>query len=154
MKLRALTTRAAVALAVLAVPQIAAAAWGTVTASALNLRSCASASCAKVTALPAGARVWIDGSVGGWYHLTYNGVAGYAYGRYISTGAEVTVTTGRTTRLSPEVFQTWPLPPPPPPAGYWQSDGHIGTWYEGSRWYYDSYWRDDPIIFFGFSIEQ
>ncbi len=154
MKVRVLTIGAAAMVAALAVPQIAAAAWGTVTAGALNLRSCASVDCATVTAIPAGARVWIDAVSGNWYRLTYNGVAGYAWSRYVSTGAEITVTAGRTTRVSPEVFQTRPLAPPPPPFGYWQSDGHVGTWYEGSRANHDSYWADDPAILFGFSIGQ
>ena len=154
MTLRSLTIGAAALAAVLAVPQIAAAASGTVTAGALNLRSCASVNCATVTTLPRGAGVSIDGADGAWYHLTYNGVAGYAWSCYISTGVEVTVTAGRTTRVSPEVFKTTPLPPPQPSFGYRHSDGHVGTWFEGSRAGYDGYWADDPAILFGFSVGE
>jgi opacity protein-like surface antigen len=154
MKLRSLTIGAAAALAVLTAPQIAAAAWGTVTASALNVRSCASVDCATVTAIPAGARVRIDAASGNWYRVTYNGVAGYAWSRYISTGAEITVTGGRTTPVSPEVFQVRPLPAPPPPFGYAQTDGHIGTWYQVDSYYHDSYRVADPAILFGLSIGQ
>jgi uncharacterized protein YraI len=78
------------AAAMMATPQGAHASWGVVTgAAALNLRSCASASCPRLTAMPNGAQVWIDGVSGGWYHVTYNGVVGYASARYISTGGSV-----------------------------------------------------------------
>jgi Bacterial SH3 domain len=154
MKFRALTVAAAAALAALTAPQIAAAASGTVTAAALNLRSCASLNCATVATMPRGARVSIDAATGAWYHLTYNGVAGYASSRYVSTGAEITVTYARTTPVSPEVFHTTPPPPPQPPLGYWLSDGHVGTWDEGAGWEHDSYWRDDPVYLFGFTIAQ
>ena len=155
MTLRFLTIGAAAALiAAVAAPQIATAASGTVTAGTLNLRSCASVNCAALMAMPAGAAVSIDGATGGWYHLTYNGVTGYASARYIDTGTAITVTASRTTRVSPEVFRTTPLPPPQPPLGYWQTDGHIGPWAEGEAWAHDSYWRDDPAYLFGFTIPQ
>ena len=88
MTIRALTIGGAAA-ALLAMPHAAEAAWGVVTGtSALNLRSCASVDCANVAVMPNGARVWIDGHSGGWYHLIYNDISGYASARYISaTGA-------------------------------------------------------------------
>jgi uncharacterized protein YraI len=148
MKLRTIAIGATTALGIVAIPGIAAAAWGTVTgASALNLRSCASVNCAKVAVMPYGARVWIDGSTGGWYHLTYNGVAGYASGRYIST----------TTTMIPPPPPTYRAPPPPPPPtwGYYQRpwwDSHYGAWYDGRRWYWNGRWYDHPTFYFGFSF--
>ena len=154
MKLRTLAIGAAAALGVLAVPQMAAAAWGTVTgASALNLRACASASCARVAVMPYGARVWIDGTQGGWYHLTYNGIPGYASGRYITTAMAG----------GPPVYHGGPPPPPPvayrppPPTwGYYQRpwwDPHYGAWYDGRRWYFSGRWYTQPSGFsFGFRI--
>jgi hypothetical protein len=84
---------------------------------------------------------------GGWYHLIYNGVAGYASGRYIST----------TTAFAP---------PPPPPVyatprpraptwGYYQKpwwDSHYGAWYDGRRWYWNGRWYSHPTFYFGFSF--
>ena len=140
MKHRALATGAAV-LGMLAMPQIAEAAWGQVTgASALNLRTCPSVSCARLVAMPYGARVWIDGATGGWYHLNYGGIQGYASGRYIATAPAA---------LPPVVRR-----PPPPTYGYWQYpwwDSRYGAWYDGRRWYFNGRWYDGPSGFsFGF----
>jgi hypothetical protein len=155
MTLRLMKIGPVAALALLAAPQIAMAASGTVTASSLNLRACASVTCAPVAAVPAGTRVSIDGVVGGWYHVSYGGVAGYASSRYIFTGTEVTVTAGRTTRVPPEVFHTVPLPPGPPAFGYSLTPhGHIGTWYQVDEFYHDAYKVADPAILFGFSTLQ
>ncbi len=85
MKLRALAVGAA-ATALFAMPQVAEAYWAQVLGN-LNLRTCASASCAKITVMPRGATVWVDGAVGGWYHLTYGRASGFASARYIGTGA-------------------------------------------------------------------
>jgi uncharacterized protein YraI len=69
----------------LAVPQIAEASWGHVVgASALNLRSCPSIQCARITSLPYGAPVWIDGASGGWYHVTWNGLPGFVSARFVA----------------------------------------------------------------------
>jgi len=154
MKLRTLAFGAATALGIVAIPGIAAAAWGTVTgASALNLRSCASVNCARVAVMPYGARVWIDGSTGGWYHLTYNGVAGYASGRYITT-----TTAMMPPPPPPPSYRAPPPPsyrPPPPPSGYYQRpwwDSRYGAWYDGRRWYWNGHWYNHPTFYFGFSI--
>lgn len=85
MKLR-LTAIAAGAAAFLAAPSMANAWWG-YTTNDLNLRTCASAGCAKVRVMPAGSRVWVQGSQGGWYYLNYHGTHGYASARYIAGGA-------------------------------------------------------------------
>lgn len=55
------------------------------TTVALNLRTCASASCPRITTIPAGARVWIH-SCDGWCDLTYAGRRGFAHGKYIVAG--------------------------------------------------------------------
>jgi uncharacterized protein YraI len=147
MKLKVLLIGATSALAIVAIPQIASAAWGTVTgASALNLRTCASVNCARVAAMPYGAQVWIDGSSGGWYHVTYNGVSGYASGNYIST-----TTAMIPPPVQPPVYRA-PPPPPPPIYGYYQRpwwDNRHHAWYDGRRWYFGGRWYDRPS---GFSL--
>ncbi len=147
MKLRALAIAAA--LAVMALPQVAAAGWGTITSpGGLNLRSCAGAGCSRVAVMPAGARVWIDGSLHGWYHVSYNGLAGYASGRHISA------TTVRVRRAPPLALSTSPAPPPPIPFGYWWADGHLGPWYDSSQWVEPNRPPDHPGFFLGFSLAQ
>lgn len=148
MKRRSLAAAALLA-AMLVVPQIAEAAWGYVTgASALNLRTCASVSCARITSMPYGARVWIMGSTGGWYQLNYNGAVGYASGRYVSTGVAA----------PPPYFGPAPFVgrPPPPTWGYYQNpwwDHRYGAWYDGHRWYFNGRWYDRPSgFYFGFRI--
>ena len=93
--------------------------------------------------MPYGARVWISGSTGGWYHLTYNGVAGYASGRYIST------TTAMVPPPPPPPVFRGPPPPPPPTWGYYQKpwwDPHYGAWYDGRRWYKNGRWYSQPDV--------
>lgn len=148
MKRRSLVIAAAFA-AMLAMPQVAEAAWGYVTgASALNLRTCASVRCARITAMPYGARVWITGSTGGWYQLNYNGVVGYASGRYVSTAVAA----------APPPFVGPPVVyrPPPPTWGYRRApswDYRYRAWYDGHRWYFKGRWYDKPSgFFFGFRI--
>jgi len=110
MTLRAMAV-GAVAAGMLAVPQVAQANWGQVAnASALNLRACPSAACAKIAVMPRGAPVWINGVSGGWYQVVYNGVTGYASGRYIVAAAIVPTYPNYVVRT---------LPPPPPPSYWW-----------------------------------
>jgi uncharacterized protein YraI len=52
--------------------------------SALSLRSCASVTCARLAVIPSGVQVSIDGSSGGWYHVSYNGALGYASAHFIA----------------------------------------------------------------------
>jgi uncharacterized protein YraI len=144
MNIRALVV-GTIALSIAAMPEIAEAAWGQVTgASALNLRSCPSAGCAKITAMPYGARVWIEGSSGGWYLLTYNGMRGYASARYISTAM---------IGLPPPYVVRRP---PPPTWGYWQQpwwDPRYGAWYDGRQWYFGGQWYNSPSgFYFGFGL--
>jgi uncharacterized protein YraI len=142
MRLRALAIAATTALGMTAMPHIAAAAgWGWTTGD-LNLRTCPSVSCAKITVMPRGARVWIDGVSGGWYHLIYRGIAGFASGKYITTRY----------LAPPPMFHR----PPPPTWGYWQKpwwDPRYGAWYDGRRWYYNGRWYDHPSgFYFGFGF--
>jgi len=130
MKLRSLATAAAFA-AMLAVPQVAEAAWGYVAgASALNLRTCASASCSRITSMPYGARVWIMGATGGWYQLNYNGRVGYASARYVAAGPVA----GPAVRY-----------PAPPPAYWGPGPGRY-------PWPYTHYPYRQPGFYFGFRI--
>ena len=84
MKMRALAVGLATA-AMLAVPQIAEAAWATATGS-VNMRACAGVGCAKITVIPRGARVWGAGRHGGWYRVHFAGRSGFSSSRYIAVG--------------------------------------------------------------------
>ena len=136
MKSRMLAT-VILAVGLFALPQTAQAAWGYV-AGDLNLRTCGSVRCAKILVMPRGARVWISGSVGGWYQLSYRGVPGYASARYVAAGA-------------PFIRR-----PPPPPFGYYRTpwwDHRYGAWHDGRRWYFNRRWYDRPSgFYFGFSF--
>jgi uncharacterized protein YraI len=131
----------AVAALLMAAPSIAQAAWGQATGS-VNMRTGPAASYAKITTLPAGARVWIDGKLNGWYHLIYNGRAGFVSGSYITTRIAVAP------RL---LFRS-----PAPHFGYMQRpwwDNQHQAWYDGHRWYRNGIWYNDPSGFsFGFSF--
>ena len=139
MRLRALALGVAAA-GMLAIPQMAEAAWGGATGS-VNMRTCASVRCAKITVIPRGASVWVLGATGGWYHLRYNGRQGFASGRYIAVG--------RPPVVHPRIHIT-----PPPPFGYWQYprwNPRYGAWYDGRRWYYNGRWYGNPSgFYFGF----
>ncbi len=135
--LRTLALSAVAALGMLAVPNVASAAFWGRTVGYLNLRSCPSVNCGKITTMPPGAAVRINGSSGGWYHLNFRGIAGYASARYITTAA------------APPVMQR----PPPPAFGYCRRpwwDSRYGAWYDGCRWYYRNRWYNRPSFFFGF----
>lgn len=140
MKISVLAIATAMA-GMLALPQVAEAAWGQATGS-VNMRTCPSTACAKITVVPAGARVWVTGVSGGWYSLRFNGLYGFVSGRYIAVGA-----------VGP-----WPIVrrPPPPPFGYWQKpwwDDRHGAWYDGRRWYRNGIWFSDPSgFYFGFTF--
>ncbi len=87
---------------------------GTVTASALNLRSEPSTSSSILTTLPRGAVVLITGDTDGWYKIWYRGESGYVSKSYISfalqadsdfgtgtvTGSGVNVRSGPSTAYS------------------------------------------------------
>ncbi len=69
--------------------------YGTVTASALKLRSEPSTSSASLTLLPKAATVVIeDDSVKGWYKVNYKGEVGYLSSEYVSFSAKGDVKLG------------------------------------------------------------
>jgi hypothetical protein len=51
----------------------------------VNMRTCASTSCRRIMVLPEGTEVWILGSTGGWYEVSYGGYEGFVSARYVST---------------------------------------------------------------------
>ena len=63
----------------------AASAYTAYAVTSVNLRACGSTYCAALTVIPAGARVNVLGTSGGWSAVTYAGVTGYASAGYIST---------------------------------------------------------------------
>jgi len=140
---------AAFAVAAFAVPQVAEAAWGHAMTD-LNVRACAGVQCAPIGVLPGGSQVWVGGSVGGWYQVSFNGMTGYASARYISVGyAQAPTYTPRLTVVRP----------PPryarmarPSYGFYQQpwwDQRYGAWYDGRRWFSNGQWYDRPN---GFSL--
>lgn len=150
----------AVTASLVAIPAIAHAAWGQATGS-VNMRTCASTQCAKITTVPAGARVWVGGSQGGWYQVSYNGANGFVSGRYIATNM------GMPNRPPPFMGGPGYMGPgpggpgygfwgPPPRSGYWRQpwwDNRYQAWYDGRRWYRNGIWYNDPSGFsFGFSF--
>jgi uncharacterized protein YraI len=136
----------AITASLVAIPAIAHAAWGQATGS-VNMRTCASTNCAKITTIPAGARVWVSGSQGGWYQVSFNGASGFASGRYIATAGFGGPGPG-------PGYGGWQGPPPP--FGYWRKpwwDNRHNAWYDGRRWYRNGIWYNDPSGFsFGFSF--
>lgn len=60
---------------------------GTVTASALNMRSEPSTSSSVVTCLPRGSVVVLTGKSDGWYAVAYKGSTGYMSGEYLDVSA-------------------------------------------------------------------
>jgi uncharacterized protein YraI len=146
MKLRTLALGAITA-SVIAVPAIAEAAWGQATGT-VNMRACASTACAKIAVVPAGARVWVGGSQGGWYQVRYGGAQGFVSARFIATA----VVTNPRYNYNHQIG----MMPPPPPFGYYQKpwwDNRHNAWYDGRRWYRNGIWYNDPSGFsFGFSF--
>lgn len=140
MKLRALVIGAATAV-FLAIPGIAMAAWGQVTGN-VNLRTGPSGQYNRITTLPAGARVWVNGAAGnGWLSVRYGNWTGFVSGNYIAYAS-----------VRPRIYR----PPPPPPTGYWHRpwwDDRYHTWYDGRRWYRNGVWFSNPGgLYFGFSF--
>jgi len=132
MKFRTLAIGAATA-ALLAVPSIAEAAWGQATGN-VNMRTCASAGCAKITVVPAGAPVWIGGTQGGWYFVTFNGRQGFVSSRYVTTAVAY-----HAPRFDPRG--------PAPQIGYVQRprwDNQHQAWYDGHSWYRNGVWYNRP----------
>ena len=82
MKMRTMTIGAVTAM-LLAVPSIAEAPRARTTGT-VNLRTGPSTGYAKVATLPAGARISVGGNIGGWYHVSYNGLNGFVTGSCVS----------------------------------------------------------------------
>lgn len=156
MRLRALAL-GAVAATMVAVPTIANAAWGQATGS-VNMRTCASVQCAKITTVPAGARVWVEGALGSWYQVNFNGRQGFVSGNYIATAnlnpGPRFGNRGPGWNRGPNWNQGWRGQPPR--SGYWRNpwwDDRYQAWYDGRRWYRNGIWYNDPSGFsFGFSF--
>jgi uncharacterized protein YraI len=150
MRLRALAL-GAVAATMVAVPTIANAAWGQATGS-VNMRTCASTQCAKITTVPAGAQVWVEGVQGGWYQVNFNGRQGFVSGNYIATA---NVNQGpRFGNRGPVMGRDFRGQPPR--SGYWRQpswDDRHQAWYDGRRWYRNGIWYNSPSgLSFGFSF--
>jgi uncharacterized protein YraI len=145
MKLRSIAFAAAAA-GVVALPGIAQAYWGHATGS-VNMRTCGSTACPKITVVPAGAQVWISGNAGNWYLVSYGGIEGYVSANYVRTAfaaapARPTVTLGFNARPAAPTFGFVAAP-------YW--DARYGAWYDGRRWFYNNAWYTFPPRA-GFSI--
>jgi len=144
MKLKALAMGAATA-ALLAVPTVANAAWSQTTGD-VNMRAGPSTNYQRITTLPAGARVWVNGSAGhGWLSVRYNGRNGYVSANYVADSY-----VGRPGPQRPPIMSR----PPPPRYGYWHKprwDSRHHAWYDGRRWYRNGIWYNDPSgFYFGF----
>jgi uncharacterized protein YraI len=141
MKLRTLAMGAVTAL-MLAVPTIAEAAWGLTTGSA-NVRTGPSTAYARIATLPGGAQVWIDGQQGGWYHVVYNGRAGFVSSSLIDTRMAMGPRRNFNRGMAPRY-------------GYMQKpwwDNQHNAWYDGRRWYRNGVWYNNPSGFsFGFNF--
>ena len=164
MKLRSLALGAVTAASMFAIPAIANAQPGTATGS-VNFRTCASTSCPSMGVVPAGAPVWINGSQGGWFNVTFQGRQGFVHGSYVATGY-AQAPAGPQYGAPPQygVPPQFRGPPryagnwrgPPPRSGYsrnpWWDNRH-NAWYDGRRWYRNGIWYNDPSGFsFGFSF--
>jgi uncharacterized protein YraI len=64
---------------------VAGAAMGQAT-TAVNMRTCGSASCDRILTIPGGAQLLIIGTAGNWYQVSYGAQQGFVAARYVSTG--------------------------------------------------------------------
>jgi len=127
----------------LLIASAAAAATGWATGN-VNMRTCGSTRCAKITTIPAGAAVNVY-HCGAWCELDFAGYHGFASARYISLG--------RYRRPPPVVVAPVPLPP----TVYWyygrpRWDPRYRSWHSGDRWWYDHGWHRRPPRS-GFTLE-
>jgi uncharacterized protein YraI len=152
MRLRTLALGAVTAASMVAIPTLASASPGTAT-GAVNMRTCASTSCARIGTVPAGAQVWINGQQGNWLNVTFQGRQGFVHGNYVATGY-AQAPRGPQFRGPPRYAGQWRGPPPR--YGYWRNpwwDSRHNAWYDGRRWYRNGIWYNDPSGFsFGFSF--
>jgi uncharacterized protein YraI len=161
MKLRSLALGAVAAASMFAIPAVANAAWGTATGS-VNFRTCASTGCPSMGVVPGGAQVWINGSQGSWYNVTFQGRQGFVSGNYVATGYAQGPQYGGPQYGGPQfVAPRYPRYAgnwrgQPPRSGYYRNpwwDNRHNAWYDGRRWYRNGIWFNDPSGFsFGFSF--
>jgi uncharacterized protein YraI len=155
MKLHALAASVFSA-ALFAIPTIAEASWGQATGS-VNMRTCASTTCAKIGVVPAGAQVWIGGQQGNWLLVNFNGRDGYVHGNYVA-GAGYAVAPPRMVEppfYGPQIGFSVGIGGPPPRFGYWQRpwwDDRYHAWYDGRRWYRNGIWYNEPTFSIGFGF--
>jgi uncharacterized protein YraI len=121
------------------------------------MRTCGSTQCQKIGVVPAGAQVWINGSQGGWYNVTFQNRQGFVSGNYIATGYAQGPQYGGPQFIAPRnprFAGNWRGGPPR--SGYWRNpwwDNRHNAWYDGRRWYRNGIWYNDPSGFsFGFSF--
>jgi len=136
----------AVTAALFAAPSIAQAATGYAKGN-VSMRACASVSCPRIAFIPAGAKVWVGGAQGGWYHVAFNGRQGFVSGRYIATNIADRSRDRdfrRNHRGSPPSYSYWHKP-------WWDNTNQ--AWYDGRRWYHNGTWYNSPNrITFGFTF--
>lgn len=138
MTLKATLIAGGLALGVLA-PVAAEAAYVT---GSVNLRTGPGTQYARITTVPAGARVSVGGC-SSWCSVNYQGMRGYVSASYIAGGGP---------GPRPPMMHR----PPPPTWGYHQKpwwDSRRNAWYDGNRWYFNGRWYDRPSGFsFGFGV--
>ena len=92
------------------VPKASASCDGYVSTGSMNLvlRAAPSASSAKLASMPKGARVTVLDSkaqTNGFYHVTYNGVSGYASASYIAFSSPAAAPSGTSENLSTALYK-------------------------------------------------
>lgn len=122
---------------VLAAAAVAEAAPATTT-TGLNMRTCASTSCAVITTIPAGARVNAT-NCGSWCQVTYGGRTGWSSAQYLAFG-------GGAVAVPPVVIPPLIVRPPMPPRSVWYRGvpprWYNGYWYDGRRYWYNNRWNN------------
>jgi uncharacterized protein YraI len=141
MTLKTTLIAGAIAAGVLA-PVAAEAAYVT---GSVNLRTGPGTQYARITTIPAGARVNVSGC-SSWCAVNYRGIRGYVSASYVSGGGGPA--------MRPPVMHR----PPPPTWGYHKKpwwDSRHNAWYDGQRWYFGGRWYDRPSGFsFGFGVSR
>ena len=132
------TLAAAVLALAMAIPAAAQAAQPGFAAGTVNLRMGPGVKYARITVVPAGARLTVFVCTG-WCQVRYAGITGWISARYVAV------------RRAPSRLFITPFPPPPM-WGYYQKpwwDYQYGAWYDGRRWWWNNRWYYHPP---GFSL--